>query len=166
MDDDTLHTLTVATQRLQDRLDVAAGRLLARWDTRQVWRNDQSLSPKARLGREIHCADTTAARRLRRARALGRVPGVAAAVAEGGLSMDHVELLARAQSRNPAAYPTPDAEAMLVGECIKLRYQPATQVVDYWLLHADPDGTPPADPTDATAYAAETATAPSMSPPR
>ena len=29
--------------------EVAAGRLLARWDARQVWRNDQSLSPAARL---------------------------------------------------------------------------------------------------------------------
>ena len=44
LDDESLHELTVATQRLRDRFEVAAGRLLARWDHRQVWRGDQSLS--------------------------------------------------------------------------------------------------------------------------
>ena len=33
---------------------------------------------------------------------------------------------------------------------------PATQVVDYWLLHADPDGTHTDDTDKATAYASET----------
>ena len=82
------------------------------------------------------------------------MPGVAAAVADGALSMDHVDLLARAESRNPDAYT--HSEAMLVGECVKLRYRQATQVVDHWLLHADPDGTHTDDSDKATAHASET----------
>jgi hypothetical protein len=54
LDDDALHSLTIATQRLRDRFELAAGRLLARWDTPGVWRRDQSLSAPARLSREIN----------------------------------------------------------------------------------------------------------------
>jgi hypothetical protein len=138
LDDGTLHELTVATQRLRDRLDVSAGRLLARWDDRQVWRNDQSLSPAARLSRELNASMRTARSRLRHAHALVRVPAVTAAVGSGRASPDHVALLARAQRRAPDRYA--DDEAMLLEHCTTLRFADAERVVSYWLHHADPDG--------------------------
>ena len=138
LDDESLHELTVATQRLRDRLEVAAGRLLARWDARQVWRNDQSLSAAARLGRELMASPRTARSRLRRAHALAQLPAVSAAIASGRASSDHVELLARAQRRAPERYA--GDEGLLLEQCNKLRFADAERVVSYWLHHADPDG--------------------------
>jgi hypothetical protein len=131
LDDESLHELTVGTQRLRDRLEVAAGRLLARWDARQVWRNDQSLSPAARLGRELNASPRTA-------RAMQRVPAAATAVGSGRLSADHVELLAGAAGRAPDRYAAD--EAMLVAHCTTLRFADAERVIRYWVHHVDPDG--------------------------
>ena len=155
LDDASLHELVVATQRLRDRFDVAAGHALARWDHRQVWRNDQSLGARQRLSNETGCSIATAGRRLRRARSLARVPGAAAAVADGRVSIDHLDLLARAETHNPADYA--ESEQMLVDQCASLRFEQAQRVVDYWINHADPDGTPPDDTDTSSAHAAETA---------
>jgi hypothetical protein len=138
LDDAALHSLTVATQRLRDRFEVAAGRVLARWDTRGVWRSDQSLSAPARLSRETNSSMRGCRARLRRARRLGDVPAVVDAVARGELSVEHVELLGRAQRVAPDRYATD--EAMLVDQCSTLRFPQAAQVVAYWRLHVDPDG--------------------------
>jgi len=140
LDDAALHELTIATQRTRDRLEVAAGRLLARWDARQVWRNDQSLSPAARLSRELNTSPRAARSRLRRAHAMERVPAVTAAVGAGRVSTDHVDLLARAAGRAPERYA--EDEAMLVEHCSTLRFADAERVVTYWLHHSAPDETP------------------------
>jgi len=139
LDDGSLHELTEATQRLHGRLEVAAGRVLARWDARQVWRNDQSLSPAARLSRDLNTSPRSARSRLRGAHAMEQVPAVTAAVASGALSTDHVALLARAAGRAPQRYA--DDEAMLVEQCSTLRFADAERVVTYWLHHVDPDRT-------------------------
>ena len=143
LDDDSLHAVTVGLQRAGERLRLAAGRCLARWDARQVWAADQSRSAAARLSREVNVSMRTARRELRRARRLGDVPATSAAVAEGRLSIDHVDLLARAQHAAPERFAAD--EEMLVGQCAGLRFTQAEQVVAYWRLHADPDGTKPAD---------------------
>ena len=157
LDDDTLHSLTVATQRLRDRFEVAAGRVLARWDTRGVWRNDQSLSAPARLSREVNSSLRSCRARLRQARRLGDVPGVVEAVGRGELSVEHVELLGRAQRVAPQDYAS--AEAMLVHQCSLLPFKQAEQVVAYWRLHVDPDGADAdavADEERAAAHVSET----------
>ena len=143
LDDESLHAVTVGLQRAGERLRLAAGRCLARWDARQVWAADQSRSAAARLSREVNVSMRTARRELRRARRLGDVPATSAAVAEGRLSIDHVDLLARAQHAAPERFAAD--EEMLVGQCAGLRFTHAEQVVAYWRLHADPDGTKPAD---------------------
>ena len=141
LDDGSLHELTVATQRLRDRLEVAAGRVLARWDTRQVWRNDQSLSPAARLSRETNTSPRTARGRLRRAHAMERVPAVTAAVHAGHVSVDHVDLLARRPAGHPSA--TPPTSRCSSSTASTLRFADAERVVTYWLHHAAPDDAPP-----------------------
>jgi hypothetical protein len=157
LDDDALHELTVATQRLRDRFEVAAGRVLSRWDTRGVWRNDQSLSAQARLSREANSSLRSCRARLRQARRLGDMPGVVDAVRRGALSAEHLELLGRAQRISPDRYATD--EAMLVEQCSTLRFKQAEQVAAYWRLHADPDGADAeaaADEERATANVSET----------
>jgi hypothetical protein len=64
------------------------------------------------------------------------MPATQAAVANGDLSLDHVDLLARANR------PWRDAvfaehEPVLVAECAKLRFAQAKRVVDYWCQRAD-----------------------------
>jgi Domain of unknown function (DUF222) len=157
LDDDALHDLTVATQRLRDRFELAAGRVLARWDTRGVWRNDQSLSAPARLSREVNNSLRSGRARLRQARRLGDVPGVVEAVGRGQLSVEYLELLGRAQRVAPEDYASD--EAMLVTQCAGLRFQQAEQVVAYWRLHVDPDGAnadAAANADRATAHVSET----------
>jgi hypothetical protein len=157
LDDAALHSLTVATQRLRDRFEVAADRVLARWDSRGVWRNDQSLSAPARLSRETNSSMRGCRARLRRARRFGDVPAVVDAVTRGELSVEHVELLGRAQRVAPERYATD--EAMLVDQCSTLRFPQAAQVVAYWRLHVDPDGTDTEAARDverATAQVSET----------
>ena len=157
LDDDTLHSLTVATQRLRDRFELAAGRVLAGWDTRGVWRNDQSLSAPARLSREINSSLRSCRARLRQARRLDDIPAVVEAVGRGELSVEHLELLGRAQRVAPDGYASD--EEMLVGQCAQLRFKQAEQVVAYWRLHVDPDGANTDAATDAeraSAHVSET----------
>jgi hypothetical protein len=127
LDGESLHELTVATQRMRDRFEVAAGRVLARWDDRQVWRSDQSLSGAARLSRELATSTRTARSRLRRAHAMEQVPAVSDLVDAGGASTDHVELFARAQRRAPERYA--DDEPMLLEHCSRLCFADAQRVV-------------------------------------
>jgi hypothetical protein len=157
LDDDALHSLTVATQRMRDRFEISAGRVLARWDTRGVWGNDQSLSAPARLSREVNSSQRCCRARLRQARRLTDVPAVVDAVGRGELSAEHVELLGRAQRVAPERYAAD--EAMLVEHCTRLRFKQAAQVVAYWRLHVDPDGASAdsaADGERATARVSET----------
>ena len=144
LDDESLHAVTAGLQRAGQRLSLVAGRCLARWDARQVWAADQSRSAAARLSRDVNVSMRPARRELRRARRLGDVPATVEAVAAGRLSIDHVDLLARAQHAAPERFAAD--EGMLVGQCAGLRFPQAEQVVAYWRLHADPDGTKPADP--------------------
>ena len=86
----------------------------------------------------MNCSPATAKIELRRARALAGAPATAATVTAGGLSLDHVDLLGRAQ-RLVADRFTVD-EASLVAHCTTLRWRDAVALVAYWCQHADPDG--------------------------
>jgi len=134
--DAELHDAVVELQRQRARLGVAAARLLARWDQRQVWAGDSSRSGAARLARDTKTSVGSARVELRRARQLTSMPATAAAVAAGDLSLDHVDLLGRAnQPWRDAVFA--DHEPTLVAECAKLRYQQAVRAVDYWCQRAD-----------------------------
>ncbi len=136
LDDSELHDLVVAVHARRDRLGIIAATPLARWDGRGVWTGDGSRTAKSRLARDCHTSVTTAAVELRRARHLATMPHTAAAVTAGRLSLDHVDLLARANQpwRNSVFA---DHEAVLVDECAKLRYAQAVRLVDYWCHRAD-----------------------------
>jgi hypothetical protein len=134
--DAELDQAVIALQRQRNRLGAAAARVLARWDRRRVWASDQSRSAATRLVRDTRCSITTARIELRRARQLQSMPATAAAVTNGDLSLDHVDLLGRAnQPWRHAVFAA--HEATLVAECAKVRFPQAKRVVDYWCQRAD-----------------------------
>jgi Domain of unknown function (DUF222) len=134
--DAELDAAVVELQRQRARLGVVAARLVARWDTRQIWAGDQSRSPAARLARDTNTSISSARVELRRARKLASMPATETAVVAGDLSLDHVELLGRANQpwRNTVFA---EHEQTLVAECAKLRFPQAKRMIDYWCQRAD-----------------------------
>ncbi len=94
--DAELDTLVVGLQRARHPLAGAGAGLLARWDVTAVWSADRSRSAAARLSRDVGTSLGTAHGELRRARRLAAMPVAAAAVIDGRVSMDAVDLLAHA----------------------------------------------------------------------
>ncbi|MET0461013.1 MAG: DUF222 domain-containing protein, partial [Ilumatobacteraceae bacterium] len=91
-----LDTLVIRLLRARHRLAGVTAGALARWDTNGVWRSDGSRFAAGRLSRDARTSMTTAHVELRRARTLATMPSAAAAVVAGRISMDHVDLLGRA----------------------------------------------------------------------
>jgi hypothetical protein len=134
---DELHELVLGVERQRDRLTVAAFDQLARWDDSKVWRSDGSLLASARLALELHRAPYRCGRDLGTARSLRHLPRARAAVLAGRLSLDDVEVLARARRDDPAVF---DAhEETLVDTIIPLTHGDAASAVDYWRQHVLPD---------------------------
>ena len=134
--DTELHTAVVSLQRLGDRLTVITAPLLQRWHHRQVWATDGSKSAAARLSRETGTAKKTAARSLHRAAVLASMPATASAGAAGELSLDQVDLLARANTTERRDLFTRD-EQLLVGQVHDLWFHEAVRIIRYWENRAD-----------------------------
>lgn len=134
--DAELHATVISVQRLGDRLAVVAAPLVERWQHRQVWASDGSKSAAARLSRECTIAKKTASRLLHRATALTAMPLTAAAGAAGELSLDQVDLLARANTPQRRELFQRD-EALLLGEMRGLWFREGYRVVRYWEHRAD-----------------------------
>jgi hypothetical protein len=134
---DELQSLVVGVQAERARLAVAAGEVLAGWESRDAWRADGSLFAGRALGRDTHTCERAAAHELRRGRMLMDMPGTRAAVLAGRLSIDHVDLFIR--------YATPERwerfladEAMLVGVCEATRlFSVCRRALRYWAQRVD-----------------------------
>jgi hypothetical protein len=136
LDAASLDEHVIQLHRELHRLSAAVAEATARWEQCGVWAGDGSRSPSARLARDAGIAPHTAKRHLARGHALLLMPRTAAALAEGRLSMDHVDLL--------AAVDTPERhelflhdEHLLVEQCASLRYRQARRLLEYWQLHTD-----------------------------
>ncbi len=136
LQDAELHELVVAVQRERARLGAVAAALLGRWDARRIWAGDGSRSAAARLSRETACSPATASVEMRRARQQRDLPATMAAIGRGELSLDHIDLLGRANQAHRAAHLARD-EAFLVEQCTRLRFAPATRVIGYWCQRVD-----------------------------
>lgn len=136
LSDAELHEYVVSLQRQRSRLAAAAASALSVWDERMVWVDDGSRSAAARLANETSSSNQTARVELRRARQLRSMPATAAALAAGTVSVDHVDLLAKANQQWRSADFT-DHEAHLVQQCETLRFSDARKMVDYWCQRAD-----------------------------
>src|SRR5262245_38687759 len=90
--DPELDEVVVAVKRQRARLGVVAARLVERWDRRQIWAGDQSRSAATRLARDTNTSVGTAKVELRRARQLAAMQVTEAAVVNGELWLDQVEV--------------------------------------------------------------------------
>jgi hypothetical protein len=152
MTDAELHELTVATHRFRDRLTAATATIVARWDARRVWADDQSKAPGARLARETGSAKRSTDEVLRRARALATMPATRAAARAGTLSIDMVDLLVGANTPGRRDVFAADEE-FLIRQFSTLRYAEAAKAIRYWCHQADAalgiDDTSAEDQSDA-----------------
>ena len=73
---------------------------------------------------------------MRRARQLRSMPTCAAAIADGSLALDHVDLLGRANQPHRAACFARD-ERFLVDQVSRVRFAQAAKIVEYWCRRAD-----------------------------
>jgi hypothetical protein len=134
---DELQSLVVGVQAERARLAVAAGDVLTGWEQRGDWRADGSLRASLALGRDTRTCHRAAGFELRRGRMLMDMPVTRAAVLEGRLSIDHVDLFLR--------HATPerwqrflDDEAALVAVCAATRlFGVCRQVLRYWAQRVD-----------------------------
>jgi hypothetical protein len=150
-----LDHLTIALHRERHRLDAAAATVTARWEARGIWLSDGSRTSAARLSRDAGVSQATAKRELCRARALGSMTVTSDAVADGRISMDHVDLLSAADTTERHEAFVRD-EAMLVEQCATLRYPQMAKVVAYWKLRAGDDAIDGAPPDGGRLHASTT----------
>ena len=134
LDDQQLHELVVGSHRAAARLAAVRAKLIAAWDARGVWGSNGARTPAVRLGNDCKISSESAAVELRRARKLRSMPHTLAALAAGEISVDHVDLLGRA---NYGTRQTcfAESEEMLVGHCRRLRFPEAEHVVAYCQQH-------------------------------
>jgi hypothetical protein len=154
LDDADRHGFLVGVQRERSRLGVVAADAMPAWEAGGTWAADGTLRAGLALGRETRSDHTTASRELGRARKLAHMPLVRAAVLEGTLSMDHVDLLCRYATPTRWAAFQRD-EALLVTQLAALSlFDHARRTVQYWANRVDDelDLAPPTRPA-STLYA-------------
>jgi hypothetical protein len=126
-------------QRQFARLEAQAARVTAAWETRKAWQADGAKSGAVWLSIKARIPDGAARRRIRLGKALAAHPIVGAAWMAGDIDGAHVQVLNAACTNRTAGFFDRD-EALLVDEATRLTFRKFTRAVDYWLLHADPDG--------------------------
>jgi len=138
LDDTEIHELVVALGRQTARLEAAYCRVINRWDRRQIWADNGSKSPAARLARETRMRKSDANRLIHRARALASMPATDEAYAAGEITGAHVDLVARCdRSWRNAEFA--ESEAVLVNSCKTPWFDNALRAIDYWKQLADHD---------------------------
>jgi hypothetical protein len=134
---DELQSLVVGVQAERARLTVAAGDVLAGWQQRDAWRADGSLRASRALGRDTRVSDRSAAHELRRGRMLMDMPHSRAAVLEGRLSIDHVDLFLRCATPERWERFLAD-EAVLVATCVATGlFSVCERTLRYWVNRVD-----------------------------
>lgn len=136
--DSELHDSLVGLATVITRLEAELCRRLQRWDTRQIWANNGSKAPAARLARETHMPRPKAQRLVSRSRQLVSMPLTAQAYATGDICAEHVDLIATC-NREWANANFADHEQLLVDNCRTPFFDVAARATDYWKQHADPD---------------------------
>jgi len=136
---DELTDAIVELGRLETRLAAARDQLIDAWDRSGAWRRDGARTAAAGLAAATRAPKAECGARLALARTLRHLPLVGEAVLAGDITVAHARLLARARNPRTALALVRD-QAMLVDQAMSLTFAEFVRVVDYWLLHADPDG--------------------------
>jgi hypothetical protein len=133
------NALLCSTALERNRLDAAECRLLADWDTREVWATDGASSGAAWLRNHVGCSIASARERLRVARRLRHMPLTTAAFDAGDLSFEKVRLLAGLRTDVTAALFDRD-ESILVDGARRFDTGELSKVTRYWKAMADAAG--------------------------
>lgn len=136
LDAGALHEIVVSTNRAAARLAAARAHHAAAWDARAVWAANGARTAAVRLGNECAISSESAAIEMRRARKLRDMPHTFEALARGEISVDHVDLLGRANYGQRSTL-FAESEKLLVDCCASLPYRDAERAVAYWRQHAD-----------------------------
>jgi hypothetical protein len=136
--DAEVHELTMGLARARCRIDGVLMAALDVWDARQIWSDDGSKSPAARLAREANWSKSAAAIAIRRARALRRLPATADAVTDGQMSAEFVDLVDHA-SAVELTVPFSECEPAIVDGCISAGYAEAKAAINRWVDASDPE---------------------------
>jgi Domain of unknown function (DUF222) len=147
LSDGEVHRGLVALVELRNVIDAAILKLTGEWTNRGIWAEDGSRAAGARLARETRVRKPAAYRLVRHATALAAMPLVAEALVAGKITVDHVGLLAAANTAHRREYFERD-EARLVGFCVELPWWAVVKAVRYWMDRVDAltdhdDGPPP-----------------------
>lgn len=135
--DAEIHELTMGLARARCRVDGVLMAALDVWDARQIWSSDGSKSAAARLSREANWSKATASMAIRRARALRRLPATAAAVTDGDLAAEFVDLVDRA-AEVELTVPFSVCEPAIVDGCIRTGYTESRDAINRWIDASDP----------------------------
>ncbi len=134
-------------EQLTTKVRAAALATLGEFDDRGLHLLEFAPTAKAWLSAQVGISARTAAGSANLAKALRRMPLVAAAFAAGQITEDHARLLVRCtRPRTYAAFCRD--EALLVEHGEKLAAADLDTVVQRWLLANDPDGNEPRDPDE------------------
>ena len=139
--DAEVHELTMGLARARCRVDGVLMAALDVWDARQIWSDDGSKSPAARLAREANWSKTAASTAIRRARALRRLPATAAAVTDGEMSAEFVDLVDLVDHASSAELTVPfsECEPAIVAGCINSGYHESRAAINRWIDASDPE---------------------------
>jgi len=122
------------------RAEAAMARAVAVWDARKAWAYDGATSGTAWLAHRCELSRSSAAVMVRTARRLGSMPGTDAALSGGELSLAKATLLASAAHRSERTREVfARHEAVLVEHARRLTVDQTAQMLQHWLLRADPD---------------------------
>jgi hypothetical protein len=136
--DAEIHELTMGLARAKCRVEGVLMAALDVWDARQIWSDDGSKSPAARLAREANWSKAAASTAIRRARALRRLPVTAAAVTAGTMGAEFVDLVDHA-SKVELTVPFSVCEPAIVDGCIRTGYAESKDAINRWVDAADPE---------------------------
>ena len=135
LSNEQLHGYVMQLHQFTSRLASLRSEPTAEWVARDVWADDGSRAPWARLQREQAMSEPAAKAEIARAKKLRSMPATRAAFAEGKLSMHQVDLL-RAAHQEPLADVFARDEAVLVTEMASLHVRDAQRRIDYWIEQA------------------------------
>src|SRR5579862_7506179 len=129
----------IALHRYRDQLDAVVTRAVGAFDTAQGWSDGGARSAAQWLIAKCRLPRSTARAEVATARALRHLRFTEAAWAAGDLGVAQVRVLARARNDATADALT-EAEAHLVEEGRRLRFDHFSRLVAYWCQQVDADG--------------------------
>jgi Domain of unknown function (DUF222) len=100
LSDGEVHRGLVGLVEVRNVVDAAILKLTGEWASRGIWAEDGSRAAGARLARETRLRKPAAYKLVRLAGVLAGMPVVAAALAAGTITVDHIEIARRRQHRH------------------------------------------------------------------